>query len=115
MSMMRAAPPSAVTPPGPAGEPTVEAVRRQLRKVVDPCSLAVGAPVDIEAMGLVEDVAIANGVARVSLVLTDVTCVFWRDLRRHVADVLLALPGVEVADVTLVTDLLWTPDRRKEP
>ena len=94
--------------------PTVDDVRRELRRVVDPCSLAIGSPVDIEALGLVEEIAVAGDTVHVSLVLTDVSCVFWQGIRRHVADVLLELPGVECADVSLCTDVVWTPDRRRE-
>ena len=107
--------------PSPAGvvaavaPPTVADVRRELRRVVDPCSLAIGSPVDIEALGLVEDIAVDGATVRVSLVLTDTSCVFWQGIRRHVADILLGLPGVECADVSLCPDVLWTPDRRREP
>ena len=93
---------------------TVDDVRRELRRVIDPCSLAIGSPVDIEAMGLVQDIALAGDTVHVSLVLTDVSCVFWQGIRRHVADVLLEMPGVECADVSLCTDVIWTPDRRRE-
>jgi metal-sulfur cluster biosynthetic enzyme len=105
---------SALRPAPSVGAPTVDDVRRQLRTVVDPCSLAIGSPTDIVAMGLVEDVAVGEDTVSVSIVLTDVSCVFWQDLRRHVADALLALPGVESAEVSLATDVLWTPDRRRE-
>jgi hypothetical protein len=40
----------------------------------------------------------------------------YRDMRRHLIDVLLELPGVDAVDVTLATDIVWTPDRmRPEP
>jgi metal-sulfur cluster biosynthetic enzyme len=96
--------------------PTIAEVLAQLRKVIDPCSIKMCAPVDIWEMGLVDDVEVAGGRVRVRLVLTDISCVFYRDMRRHVIDVLLELPGVEAVDVTLATDILWTPDRmRQEP
>ncbi|MDQ4097922.1 MAG: iron-sulfur cluster assembly protein [Actinomycetota bacterium] len=96
--------------------PTTTEVLAQLRKVIDPCSIKMCAPVDIWEMGLVDDVEVAGGRVQVRLVLTDISCVFYRDMRRHVIDVLLELPGVEAVDVTLATDILWTPDRmRREP
>lgn len=97
-------------------EPTTAEVLAQLRKVIDPCSIKMCAPVDIWEMGLVEEVEVTGGRVGVRLVLTDISCVFYRDMRRHVIDVLLELPGVEAVDVTLATDILWTPDRmRREP
>ena len=91
--------------------PTAADVLAQLRKVIDPCSIKMCAPVDIWEMGLLEDVEITAGRVRVTLVLTDISCVFYRDMRRHVIDVLLELPGVDEVEVTLATNTLWTPDR----
>ena len=93
--------------------PTTAEVLAQLRKVIDPCSIKMCAPVDIWEMGLVEDVEVIGGRVGVRLVLTDISCVFYRDMRRHVIDVLLELPGVDTVDVTLATDILWTPDRMR--
>jgi metal-sulfur cluster biosynthetic enzyme len=93
--------------------PTTAGVLAQLRKVIDPCSIKMCAPVDIREMGLVEDVEVTGGRVGVRLVLTDISCVFYRDMRRHVIDVLLELPGVEEVYVTLATDILWTPDRMR--
>jgi metal-sulfur cluster biosynthetic enzyme len=90
---------------------TATDVLAQLRTVIDPCSIKMCAPVDIWEMGLVEDVEVTGGRVRVTLVLTDISCVFYRDMRRHVIDVLLDLPGIEEVDVALATDTLWTPDR----
>jgi metal-sulfur cluster biosynthetic enzyme len=95
--------------------PTPEDVLAQLRKVTDPCSIKMCAPVDIWELGLVEAVELDGRTARVTLVLTDVSCVFYRDIRRHVADVLLELPGVDTVEVTLAGDVLWTPDRMRRP
>jgi len=96
--------------------PTAAELLAQLRKVVDPCSIKMCAPVDIWEMGLVEDVEVTGARVRVTLVLTDISCVFYRDMRRHVIDVLGELPGVEEVDVTLATHTLWTPDRmRRDP
>jgi metal-sulfur cluster biosynthetic enzyme len=91
--------------------PTAAEVLAQLRKVIDPCSIKMCAPVDIWEMGLVEEVEVEGACVRVTLVLTDISCVFYRDMRRHVVDVLGELPGVEEVDVTLATHTLWTPDR----
>jgi metal-sulfur cluster biosynthetic enzyme len=91
--------------------PTRGELLAQVRKVIDPCSIKMRAPRDIWEMGLVDEVEITEGRARVTLVLTDISCVFYREMRRHVTDVLLELPGVEAVEVQLATDILWTPDR----
>jgi metal-sulfur cluster biosynthetic enzyme len=93
--------------------PTRSQLLGQVRKVIDPCSIKMCAPRDIWEMGLVEEVEITEGRARVTLVLTDISCVFYREMRRHVTDVLLELPGVESVEVQLATDILWTPDRMR--
>jgi metal-sulfur cluster biosynthetic enzyme len=98
---------------GPAVTP--EAVHAQLRTVPEPCGLLMREPIDICAMGLVEEVTVAGGHVRVELVLTDPSCVHFTGLRRYITDVLLALAGVETVEVGLSTTTLWTPDRQAGP
>jgi metal-sulfur cluster biosynthetic enzyme len=91
--------------------PAPSDLRAALGGVVDPCSLALGAPTDIWQMGLVEHLEVDGGRVRVGLVLTDPACVFFRGIRSHVVDALSAVPGVEDVDVELVAGVVWTPDR----
>jgi metal-sulfur cluster biosynthetic enzyme len=93
--------------------PTRDELLVQVRKVMDPCSIKMCAPVDIWEMGLVEELEVVEGRARVTLVLTDISCVFYQQIRRHVTDVLLELPGVQAVEVQLATHILWTPDRMR--
>lgn len=93
--------------------PTTDAVIARLRTVKDPCSLALGSPVDIWELGLVEEVGVDGGQVRVRLVLTDPSCVYFRTIRQHVVDVVGALPGVEAVEVSLVTTVLWTAERMR--
>lgn len=86
----------------------------RLRTVTDPCSVGLGAPIDIWSLGLVEDVTVADGVAQVRLLLTDPSCVFFRRIRDLVADALSDVAGVDAVEVELDTTTLWTPDRMKE-
>ena len=86
----------------------------RLRTVTDPCSLGMRAPIDIWSLGLVEDVTLAGRTARVRLVLTDPSCVFFRGISDHVATALRALPDIDAVEVELDTTILWTPDRMKE-
>ena len=86
----------------------------RLRTVTDPCSVGLGAPIDIWSLGLVEDVGVTGGIARVRLVLTDPSCVFFRQIGDRVASALLDLPGVDAVEIELDATILWTPDRMKE-
>ena len=86
----------------------------RLRGVIDPCSLGLRAPIDIWSLGLVEEVTVADRTARVRLVLTDASCVFFRGIRDHIAAALRDVPGVDAVEVELDTTVLWTPDRMKE-
>jgi len=92
---------------------TADVVDR-LRSVTDPCSLGLGAPIDIWSLGLVEDVAIAGRTARVRLVLTDASCVFFRGISEHIGAALRQLPDVDAVEVELDSSILWTPDRMKD-
>jgi metal-sulfur cluster biosynthetic enzyme len=87
------------------------ALIQQLRKVTEPCSIAMRNPIDIVEMGLVEDVEFIGGLVRVSLCLTDPGCIHLASLRQFITDVLLEVPGVQSVDVRQTATTLWTPDR----
>jgi metal-sulfur cluster biosynthetic enzyme len=84
---------------------------RQLRKVTEPCSIAMRNPVDICQMGLIEDVSLHDGHARVTLCLTDPGCIHFASMRQYIADVLLELPSIRSVEVCQTREKLWTPDR----
>lgn len=90
---------------------THAALWTQLGKVVEPCSLAMGSPMSICAMGLVEEVAFDQGVVRVVLCLTDPACVNYSKICAFITDVLKELAPVERVEITQTTSVLWTPDR----
>jgi metal-sulfur cluster biosynthetic enzyme len=98
----------------------VSVVRRQLqealRRVPEPCSIAMRAPMDIVEMGLVGDLRIGHGHVIVELVLTDPSCAHFRSLQRFISDALLEVDSVDSVEVVLSTRTLWTPDRvRRRP
>jgi metal-sulfur cluster biosynthetic enzyme len=97
--------------PGTSTAPDRGALLRQLRKVIEPCSIAMYNPVDIVQMGLVEDVELIEGHARVTLCLTDPGCVHLSAMRQFITDVLLELPGIQSVEVRQTGTKLWTPDR----
>jgi metal-sulfur cluster biosynthetic enzyme len=86
----------------------------RLRTVTDPCSLGMRTPIDIWSLGLVEEATVTGRTARIRLVLTDPSCIFFRGISDHVAAALRALPDIDAVEVELDTTILWTPDRMKE-
>jgi metal-sulfur cluster biosynthetic enzyme len=102
----------------PIPQPTAYALVDALRQVLDPCSVGLGAPIDIVDMGLVDDLEVLDGGrVRVVLLLTDFSCPHYAGLRQHIVDVLGDLSGVTAVGVELATHALWTPDRirRRSP
>ena len=92
----------------------VSDVRARLHRVVEPCSIAMRRPVSIVQMGLIDDIQLNGGVARISLCLTDAACVHFTGMQRGIADALADLPGIDSVEVVQVTDKLWDPDRYNE-
>ena len=90
-----------------------DAVLEAIGRVMDPCSIGMGRPLDIASFGLVENIQIERETVTVSLILTDPTCFFFQDLKAHIKDVLLELDGVDQVRVELVTHTLWSPERMK--
>ncbi len=84
---------------------------RQLERVIEPCSVAMGNPANICEMGLVEGVTLIGGRARVVLCLTDPSCINYGKIRQYITDALMQLDAVKSVEVTQTTEVLWTPDR----
>jgi metal-sulfur cluster biosynthetic enzyme len=86
-------------------------VHSLLSTIQDPCSVGMGAPIDIVGMGLVEEVRVdEKGGVLVRLVLTQPTCFYFWDLRTHIVDTISAEPGVTEVEVEVVKES-WTPER----
>jgi metal-sulfur cluster biosynthetic enzyme len=89
---------------------------RQLERVIEPCSVAMGNPANICEMGLIEGVTLIDGTARVVLCLTDPSCINYGKIRQYITDALMQLDAVKSVEVTHSTEVLWTPDRvRRNP
>jgi metal-sulfur cluster biosynthetic enzyme len=80
-----------------------------LRDVYDPCCQEKG--LSVVDMGLIRTAAVADGRARVELVLTTGWCPFAARVLTEVQDRVAALPGVGAAEVEVVWDEPWTTDR----
>ena len=114
--------PNPVTPPmpaaAPASNPTSPAVTEAqvwaaLRECYDP-----EIPVNVVDLGLIYDVAIQGSQVNVKMTLTTPGCMMAGQIANHLQTHLLALAGVEEANVELVWDPPWhqsmiSPEGRK--
>jgi metal-sulfur cluster biosynthetic enzyme len=82
---------------------------RALSDVYDPCCREKG--ISVVDMGLLRSVTVTERHARVELVLTSGWCPFASRVLSDVEDAIVAQPGVESAEVEVVWDEAWTPDR----
>lgn len=97
-----------------AGSDPEREVRRSLRRVLDPCSCFSGDPTSIVDLGLVDDVSVDDGTARIELVLTTPMCTYFMDMSEEIERRVDAVDGVQETRVVQATDKVWTPDRMSE-
>lgn len=92
---------------------TKDQILAALENVVDPCSKAMGRPMSIVELGLIdgEGVQIRDDRVEVGLVLTEPSCAFFRNLSSWIEAELLAL-GVREVTVTTRAEL-WVPSRMR--
>jgi metal-sulfur cluster biosynthetic enzyme len=87
-------------------------VERAIATVLDPCSIAMGRPMDLVTMGLINDIEVGDdGHVTVHLLLTDPMCFVQGDIARAIQEAVAPVPGVDECVVRLDTADLWTPDR----
>jgi metal-sulfur cluster biosynthetic enzyme len=95
------------SPISPASAPTPDAVRKALRTVKDP-----ELNLNIIDIGLVYDVEVSDpGRVRVKMTLTSPGCPAGTEILDDVKRVVTDMEGVESADVELVWDPYWTPEK----
>ena len=87
----------------------VELIRNAIREIVDPCSIGIGHPTNLVDMGIIDRLEWNGGKVVVTLVLTDPSCFFFKDIKRYITDVLLPMPGVDEVEIKLDPDKVWTP------
>ncbi len=91
-------------------ETGLDPLRVALRRVVDPCSIATGVPIDLLDMGLVKDLRLEGGTARVELMVTSPLCTQIGLITGQIKDVLAGLDGVDAVEVTVDARAEWWPD-----
>lgn len=92
---------------------TTAEVEKALELVIDPCSKAMGSPMDIVTMGLVERIDIDGGKVTITVILTDAACYFFTAIEQFVTDVVSVLPHVTEVDVQISSTTLWSPERMR--
>jgi len=97
---MQVAPDSTIKP---------EEVIEVLRQCFDP-----EIPVNIVDLGLIYDIAIKPERVDIKMTLTALGCPMAADVIADVRDHLLTIPGVTQADVDIVYEPMWTPERMSE-
>ena len=84
----------------------VEAVRQELRGVMDP---ELG--ISIVDLGLVYDIEVEDTLATVTMTLTSPGCPAGGQILMSAQNAAEAVKGVEKAEVNLVWKPFWTPDK----
>ena len=100
-----AAPPPRLPVPRPATNPE-EAVREALRQVIDP---ELG--VSVIDLGLIYEVKVEDGDARVVMTFTSPDCPASDELALEVQRAVSGVPGIVGVDLDFVFEPKWTPDR----
>lgn len=94
------------TPSNGDGRPaTADDVREAIRVVVDP---EIG--ISIVDLGLVYDIAVEDGVAKVTYTLTSMGCPVGPLIEAQMQQVVSLLPGLESAEFTMVFKPPWSPE-----
>ena len=72
-----------------------EQVTEALRKVVDPCSIATGAPIDLVDMGLLREIRIDGSHVEIQLRFTSPICWQASNIISAIEENLMAIDGIE--------------------
>lgn len=95
-------------------ETSLDPLRAALRRVVDPCSIATGVPIDLLDMGLVKSIQLEDGTARVELMVTSPLCTQIGLITGRVKEVLAGLEGIDAVEVRVDARAEWWPGMMAE-
>lgn len=82
-----------------------------LDDVIDPCSIAVGKPIGIASLGLVEACTVEDGDVKLVLCTTGPGCMMIGNLLQAADTRVRGVPGVREVEITVDTSVMWTPAR----
>ena len=83
-------------------------IRAILATIMDPCSVGMGCPLSIEAMGLVSTVEVGSNVIAVSLRLTQPGCHFAALLQQEAEERIAEFAGTRAVHIEITDDLAWS-------
>jgi len=89
--------------------PTREQVMEVLHTCYDMCCRE--RKISVVDMGLIHDVKVDNGAARIEMILTTGWCPFSVHMLTEIEERIKAIDGVDAADVQIVWDPVWSPER----
>ncbi len=87
-----------------------QSVWAALRRVADPCSIATGVPVNLVDMGLVKEVVVKDGIARIVLRLTSPICWQVANIIAAIEEGVGAIPGIRSVTCSIDPVSDWMPD-----
>ena len=90
--------------------PDHEMIWTALQRVVDPCSIATGVPINLVDMGMVKTITHDEGRVSIELRLTSPICWQAANIVAKVEEVLAPLAGVDSVVCTLDPASDWMPD-----
>jgi metal-sulfur cluster biosynthetic enzyme len=91
-------------------EPSDLTVWQALERVVDPCSIATGVPINLVAMGLVKEVRREGGQVYIALRLTSPICWQAANILRQINEQVSRVQGVGRVECEIDPYAEWTPD-----
>ncbi|MEQ8433766.1 MAG: iron-sulfur cluster assembly protein [Oceanicaulis sp.] len=92
-----------------------EAIRAELSKIYDPCSVAAGKPTSILDMGLVLGWDVVDGAVTLRLTVTNTGCTMFPHFGETARAAVEALDGVASCEVEVDLDHQWTPEQMRGP
>lgn len=87
-----------------------ERVSTRLNEIVDPCSVAAGAPAGLVEMGLIRRLEVVDGEVTVEVRVTHPSCMMAPVFLAQVQQLAGEVPGVTAIHASLDTGFDWTPN-----
>jgi metal-sulfur cluster biosynthetic enzyme len=94
--------------------PDIAAVHAALARVVDPCSIATGVPINLADMGMVKQVGVDKGAVQITLRLTSPLCWQATNILAKVQELVGAIPGVSSVACDFDAGNEWLPTMMAE-
>jgi metal-sulfur cluster biosynthetic enzyme len=87
----------------------LQAISDALQHVVDPCSIATGAPVSLADMGMIKQIEVSGERVRITLRVTSALCLQIGNIVDAVERNISRIPGISSVACTVDPSGDWTP------